>query len=74
MTTHYKIGGVDTDTLFIRKDPFIPDYLWTWGYNSKGQLGDGTAASKSSSVQTITGGTNWSQVSVGYLSTAAIQL
>jgi len=47
--------------------------LWTWGYNSNGQLGDNTTANKSSPVQTITGGTNWSQVACGYYHTTAIK-
>jgi alpha-tubulin suppressor-like RCC1 family protein len=46
--------------------------LWTWGYNWAGQLGDTTTANKSSPVQTISGGTNWKQVSCGY-HTAAIK-
>ena len=47
--------------------------LWTWGYNSYGQLGDNTAVSKSSPVQTISGGTNWKLVSSGAYHTAAIK-
>ena len=39
--------------------------LWTWGFGLYGQLGDNTITSKSSPVQTISGGTNWTQVSVG---------
>jgi alpha-tubulin suppressor-like RCC1 family protein len=46
--------------------------LWTWGYNGYGQLGDNTIAHKSSPVQTIAFGTNWKQVSAGYVNTAAI--
>jgi len=41
--------------------------LWTWGHNNYGQLGnntEGLAARKSSPVQTIAGGTNWTKVSV----------
>ena len=37
--------------------------LWSWGYNANGALGDNTTVSKSSPVQTISGGTNWSKVS-----------
>ena len=33
--------------------------LWSCGYNTRGQLGDGTTLGRSSPVQTITGGTNW---------------
>ena len=47
--------------------------LWLWGRNSNGQLGDNTTTSKSSPVQTITGGTNWKQVSCGDRHTAAIK-
>ena len=48
--------------------------LWTWGYNSNGELGDNTAtAHKSSPVQTIAFGTNWKQVSCGFYNTAAIK-
>ena len=39
--------------------------LWLWGYNGFGNLGDSTAVNKSSPVQTIAGGTNWKQVSIG---------
>jgi len=46
--------------------------LWTWGNNQFGQLGDNTITSRSSPVQTITGGNNWKQVSCGY-HTAAIK-
>ena len=47
--------------------------LWTWGRNVAGQLGDNTGANRSSPVQTIAGGTNWSQVACGYTHTAAIK-
>jgi len=47
--------------------------LWLWGNNSNGQLGDNTAVNKSSPVQTVTGGTNWKQVSCGSGHTAAIK-
>ena len=47
--------------------------LWTWGYNGSGELGDSTAISRSSPVQTIAGGTNWKQVRLGNGLTAAIK-
>ena len=47
--------------------------LWSWGLNIYGQLGDNTVVMKSSPVQTITGGTNWKQVSTGGHHTAAIK-
>jgi len=39
--------------------------LWAWGLNSSGELGDNTVVNRSSPVQTITGGSTWSSVSVG---------
>jgi alpha-tubulin suppressor-like RCC1 family protein len=47
--------------------------LWTWGDNTNGGLGDGTVVQKSSPVQTIAGGTNWKQVSLGNYFTSAIK-
>jgi alpha-tubulin suppressor-like RCC1 family protein len=46
--------------------------LWTWGDNSRGQLGDNTTTRRSIPVTTFAGGTNWKQVSGGY-HTAAIK-
>lgn len=48
--------------------------LWIWGTATNGGLGNGySSGNKSSPVQTITGGNNWSQVSCGYQSSAAIK-
>jgi len=47
--------------------------LWTWGYNTYGQLGDNTLVNKSSPVQTVAGGTNWKLVACGKYHTAAIK-
>ena len=38
--------------------------LWTWGFNSKGQLGDGTILSRSSPVQ-VGSLTDWVRIEVG---------
>ena len=46
--------------------------LWTWGYNNFGQLGDNTVTSRSSPIQTVSGGTNWKLVAAGKSHTAAI--
>jgi len=47
--------------------------LWAWGLNYYGEIGDGTTEYRSSPVQTITGGSTWSQVDCGSWSTAAIK-
>ena len=47
--------------------------LWCWGSGTVGQLGDNTATSKSSPVQTVTFATNWKQVACGANHTAAIK-
>jgi alpha-tubulin suppressor-like RCC1 family protein len=65
MTTNYRINGTDTDDLFIRKDLFTEGGLWLWGSNQGGQLGTNDIVHRSSPVQTVSGGTNWKQVSAG---------
>ena len=47
--------------------------LWMWGYNANGRLGDNTTTDTSSPVQTVAGGTNWKQVSVGSRHTGAVK-
>jgi alpha-tubulin suppressor-like RCC1 family protein len=47
--------------------------LWTWGGGIFSQLGDSSTVSRSSPVQTISGGTNWRMVSAGGDLTAAIK-
>ncbi len=47
--------------------------LWLWGSGSNGLLGDNTVISKSSPVQTISGGTSWRSVSIGSNHSAAIK-
>lgn len=43
--------------------------LWSWGYNPKGSMGDGTIIPKSSPVQIP--GTSWNQIAGGQTHTAA---
>jgi alpha-tubulin suppressor-like RCC1 family protein len=60
---YYNLAAIKTDGT-----------LWTWGYNTTyGGLGDGTVINKSSPVTTAGGGTTWSQVSVGYNTSAAVK-
>ena len=70
-------GGVNLNDFFFSDadivDQFVNGALWGWGRNGAGRLGDGTITPKSSPVQTITGGTNWKQVSSGQVQTAAIK-
>ena len=56
---------VDFEDYYVRADYFRSGNLWAWGKNAYGNLGDNTAVSKSSPVQTITRGSNWKQFSLG---------
>ena len=48
--------------------------LWTWGYNAYAQIGDNTLnTNRSSPVQTVASGSNWSDVTASYGNTAAIK-
>jgi alpha-tubulin suppressor-like RCC1 family protein len=47
--------------------------LWMWGNGGSGAMGDNTVVSKSSPVQTVTGGLNWKQASSGNSYTLAIK-
>jgi alpha-tubulin suppressor-like RCC1 family protein len=73
MTTNFRINGTDFDDVFVRKDLFSEGGLWLWGRNNHGQLGTNNTTDISSPVQTVSGGTNWKQVSCGTDHTAAIK-
>ena len=66
-TNWKQVSGGFTHTTAIKTD----GTLWTWGFNSYGQLGDNTTTQRNTPVTTFAGGTNWKQVSGGYLYTAA---
>lgn len=66
-------GGADLGDLLVPRNIFSEGGLWTWGKNINGELGDSTISNRSSPVQTIAGGTNWKQVSLGGNMSAAIK-
>jgi len=47
--------------------------LWTWGSGGNGRLGTNNCISRSSPVQTVSGGTNWFSISAGTNGAAAIK-
>jgi alpha-tubulin suppressor-like RCC1 family protein len=51
------------DDVFIPADVFRNGNLFTWGYNYDSQLGVNDTTSRSTPVTTISGGTNWKQIS-----------
>jgi alpha-tubulin suppressor-like RCC1 family protein len=77
MTTNFRFnnGGTLTDfaDAFIDRDIFSAGGLWGFGRGGQGQLGNNSATSRSSPVQTVAGGTNWKQVSSGYVHSAVIK-
>jgi alpha-tubulin suppressor-like RCC1 family protein len=68
-TTWCQVGAGYAHTMAIKTD----GTLWTWGYNSCGQLGDNTTTPRSSPGITAGAGTIWCQTSAGSSHTAAIQ-
>ncbi len=48
--------------------------LWLWGNNNWGQLGINNRSNRSSPVQIISGGTNWTKIAGGSLHSAAITI
>ena len=69
-STNWKqVSVTDSHTAAIKTD----GTLWLWGNALGGRIGDDTATPRSSPVQTVSGGTNWKQVSAGSNHTAAIK-
>jgi alpha-tubulin suppressor-like RCC1 family protein len=68
LTTWSKISGGAYHSMAIKTD----GTMWTWGFNSQGQLGDGSITSRSSPVQ-IGVLTTWSKVAGGSQHTLAIK-
>jgi len=67
----------DLENYFITEswliDQYVGDTLLTWGRNISGRLGDNTTTQRNTPVTTTAGGSNWKQVSSGYVNTAAIK-
>ena len=68
-TNWKQVACGDANTVAIKTD----GTLWTWGSNAYGRVGDNTIINRLTPVTTFTGGTNWKQVSCGWLHTAAIE-
>jgi alpha-tubulin suppressor-like RCC1 family protein len=60
--TFFTTGAIKTDGT-----------LWLWGQGGSGRLGNNLTNNQSSPVQTVSGGTNWKQVSIGTNFSAAIK-
>ena len=53
---------IDNPLSFIQGMITTDGKLWVWGANTNGNLGNNSTVDKSSPVQTVAGGTNWSQI------------
>ena len=60
-TTWCAVSAGQCETAAVKTD----GSLWTWGLNTSGQLGDGTATNRSSPGTVAGGGTTWCAVRVG---------
>jgi alpha-tubulin suppressor-like RCC1 family protein len=68
--TNWKsVSTAESHTAAIKTD----GTLWLWGYGIYGRLGNNSEISRSSPVQTISGGTNWKSVSTSKYNSAAIK-
>ena len=47
--------------------------LWVWGCGANGAIGNNSTINRSSPVQTVSTGTNWKQVSVGFSNLASVK-
>ena len=83
-TGYIDSDGIDIGCHLVTKEYVLENYpdlvpwmktpaLWVWGEGDSGRLGDNTITSRSSPVQTISGGTNWKQVNVAIITSGAIK-
>jgi alpha-tubulin suppressor-like RCC1 family protein len=67
--TNWKLSsGGAIHTVAIKTD----GTLWSWGYNSDGQLGINNNTNRTTPVTTILGGTNWKSIACGNFHTVAL--
>jgi alpha-tubulin suppressor-like RCC1 family protein len=59
-TLYYNVGST-----FKSLGKIIDNVIYSWGFNSSGQLGNGTTTNRSSPGTVVGGITNWSQVAAG---------
>jgi alpha-tubulin suppressor-like RCC1 family protein len=68
--TNWKsVAGGYGHTIAIKTD----GTLWSWGYNSNGQLGVNDTTQRNTPVTTLLGGTNWKSVAAGQRYTIALK-
>ena len=68
-TNWKQVEVFDSHTAAIKTD----GTLWLWGDGTGGKFGNNASTNASSPVQTVSGGTNWKQVSGGLDNTVAIK-
>lgn len=69
-----EVGGVNINSIGAQSAGIKTDgTLWTWGRGTFGLLGNNSSTPVSSPVQTVSGGTNWKQVSIAGYNTGAIK-
>jgi alpha-tubulin suppressor-like RCC1 family protein len=64
-----QVSGGRFHSLAVRTD----GTAWAWGYNSNGQLGDGSVTSRTSPVSVVGGFGDWCEISAGYSHSLAIR-
>ena len=71
----FRVQGGDVKDIFVTEEELIERFtgkqLWMWGYGACAQIGDNFCVSRSSPVQTISGGVDWKSASAGSFQTAA---
>ena len=72
---NFRENGLDYsfDDVFVPADLFREGNLFTWGGNAYGQLGTNDTAGRNTPVTTLSGGTNWKQVSGSVYNNAAVK-